>query len=406
MDADAAYEHELRAERDQLLTAYAAVDSGAALLEFQLQLATAIELREPAAFKAKNREAKEHLRLLRLLGDGLAWRLLHPYAIRQLAKNPAPPPALGSQGDGFRFTLDAARKLTANEHLVLVSDLSHCLTIGDLVICDDRERPSIVECGGHEKFLDKGRKGRQRQRAQAVTDLLNEGTATFPGNELATQTLELDKPQGDTWAVVDRVVVAADREGSAAELASDDDLVFAARADDDAEAPDARLMNHMAEPAVAIYTRLLERPDPRVPPCVEWDVSVEAKRLLYQGDVFVGHVIDLAAFVGRRMGNAEIVKILRSGKEVAGFGVVVGNDPLAFSHEFLTDVLLGFQTIESTAETILESAQRTVELAQEQVAGEGPGTDEEHQRFAELADEDGFVNPAAAWTELNRGRRA
>lgn len=409
MDVDEAYERELRAERDQVLTAYAAVGTCPALLEFQLQLAAAIESREPAAFRSKNTEAKEHLRLLRLLGDGLAWRLLHPYAIRQLAKNPAPPPALGNQGEGFRQTLDAARELTADGQLVLVSDLTHCLTIGDLVICDDRERPSIVECGGHERFLHKGRKARQLQRAQAVSDLLKDGTAVFPGHARATRTLELKTRSRDSWDVVDRVVLAAGRKGSAAELASDDDLVFAVRADEDRGAADAthNLTNHMAEPTFAIYTRLLERPDPRVPPCVAWNVSLEAKRLLYQGDVFVGHVVDVASFIGRRSGNAEIVKILRSGDAITGFGVAVGDDPLTFSHEFLTDVLLGFETIESTAEAILEAARRTIDLidlAEERVRSEDSGTDEEWPRLAELADKDGFVSPALAWSELNRGR--
>ena len=106
----------------------------------------------------------------------------------------------------------------------------------------------------------------------------------------------------------------------------------------------------MAEPTFAMYTRVLERPDARVPPCVAWEISVEAQRLLYQGDVFVGHVIDVAAFIGHRRRNAEIVKVLRSGDAIAGLGVVVADEPHALSPEFFTDVLLGFAAIESTAE--------------------------------------------------------
>jgi hypothetical protein len=202
VSADQAYERELRSERDRLLTEFAAVATTAELLDFQLQLAAAIELSEPRAFREKNRDAKEHLRLLRLLGDGLARRLLHPHAIRQLAKNPAPPPALGSQGDGFRQTLEAAREIAGREHPVLISDLTHCLTVGDLVICDDPERPSIVECGGHEKFLHKGRKGRQLRRAQAIIDLLKDGTAVLPGNDLPTRVLEIKTASDRTWSVV------------------------------------------------------------------------------------------------------------------------------------------------------------------------------------------------------------
>jgi hypothetical protein len=401
VEADELYERELRSERDRLLSAYESVDSGAALLKFQVELSAAIESREPAAFRLKSTAAKEHLRLLRLLGDGLAWRLLHSYAIRQLAKNPAPPPALGSQGDGFRQTLDAAGELTADGHLVLISDLTHCLTIGDLVLCDDRERPSIVECGGHEQFLHKGRKARQFQRAHAVTNLLKDGTATFPGDNWKTRTIELKTQPSDTWDVVDRVVLAAEREGSAGELASRDDFVFAVRAD---EEPILREnTDHMVEPVVATYTRVLERPNPRVPPCVAWDISMGAKRLLYQGDVFVVHVVDVAAFVGQRADDAEIVKVLRSGNAVTGFGAVARGERLAFSPEFLTDVLLGFATIASTAEAMLEAAMRTMDVGGE-FWDPDSSSDQGIDWLTELAGEDGFVDPVLAWAELNRRR--
>jgi hypothetical protein len=400
VSSDAAYECELRSERDELLAAYWAIHSRRGLLDFQLKLAAAIQAREPAAFRSKNRDAKEHLRLLRILGDGLAWRLLHPYVVRQLAKNSAPPPALGNQGIGFQRTLDRARELSEAGHLMLVSDLTHVVTIGDLVVCDDREHPRIIECGGHEKFLHKGRKGRQFQRALAVTDLLTDGVVVFPGNRQETRTVVVKTPHGSTWPVVDRVTTGAERDGSVAEFATDADLVIAMRSDIDPKSAMTReTTDHMAVPTVAVYTRLLERPDPRVPPCTAWDVSSEATRLLYQGDVRIVHVIDAAAFVGRRRGNAEIVKLLRSDDAVAGFGVAVGDDRVSLAPEFLTDVLLGFQTIESTAEAMLEAAQLSVELA----GGPGPqsASTEHIDRLSGLADGDGFVSPLLGWGVSN-----
>jgi hypothetical protein len=400
VNGDNRNEHELRSERDELLNAYSAVDSPERLLDFQLKLAAAIQSREPAAFSSKNRDVKEHLRLLRLLGDGLAWQLLHPYAIRQLAKNPAPPPALGNQGIGFRDTLGRARKLAEAGHLVVVSDLTHVLTIGDLVVCDDREHPGIVECGGHARFLHKGRKARQLQRAQAVVDLLNDGTVVFPGRRQETQTIEVKTPYRHTWPAVDRVTIEAKREGSSAAFATDTDLVFAMRSDVDPKSALKRgTTDHMAVPAAAAYTRLLERPNARVPPCTAWDVSLEAKRVLYQGDVHVVHVVDAAAFVGRRLGNAEVVKLLRTDDAVAGFGVVVGDDQLSLAAEFLTDVLLGFQTIESTAEAMLEAAEQSVELA-DRLRRQGSST-EQIDLPPGLADEDGFVDPALWWSIAN-----
>lgn len=95
------------------------------------------------------------------------------------------------------------------------------------------------------------------------------------------------------------------------------------------------------------------------------------------------------------------MKVLREGEAITGFGVLVGDESLTFSHEFLTDVLLGFQTIESIAEAILEAAARIVDLAEEPAWSEGSGTDA-GRRLEEWADGDGFVSPSLAWSELNR----
>jgi hypothetical protein len=66
-------------------------------------------------------------------------------------------------------------------------------------------------------------------------------------------------------------------------------------------------------------------------------------------------------------------------------------------------LLLGFAKIESTAETILEAAQRAIDLA-DKVPTEESRANEDFDRLQELADEDGFVSPALWWTEANRGR--
>jgi hypothetical protein len=275
------YEQHLRDERDELLRAHEKVDSPSALLEFQLQLAEAIASHEPQAHQAKNRLAKEHLRLLRLLGDGLAWKYLHSYVVRQLAKNPAPPPALTNQRDGWHETLAAAVEIAARGHLVLVADLTHVVTVGDLIICDDPERPAIIECGGHKDYLHVGRKARQLRRARAISKLLNEGVALLPGNSMPTATLAISTEPRYKWDVLERAILGAEQERVAACSASDAELVFAVTGGEELAEHDALdgSTAAMEEPVVAVYTRLLERPDPRVPRCVAWAISEQAKRL-------------------------------------------------------------------------------------------------------------------------------
>jgi PDZ domain-containing protein len=113
-----------------------------------------------------------------------------------------------------------------------------------------------------------------------------------------------------------------------------------------------------------------------------------------------------ATFVVRRDGRTRTVTVSPEAAEGdpdrAVVGIVVGEDRFSFSPEFLTDVLLGFQTIESTADSMLEAASRTVDLVEELGEPEGSMTDAE--ALERLADARGFVDPVLAWRELNAAR--
>lgn len=251
---DLGYEQELRDERDRLFDAFEAVCDPASLLDFQLGLVAEITAREPDAFAGRSRAAREHLRLLRLLGDGLAWRYLDAYAIRQLAKNPAAPPGLTGQR-GFELTLQTARQIADHGHPALVADLTHCLTIGDVIVCTVPAVPFIIECGGNPRFAHKGRKARQRQRAQAVSQLLVEGETTFPNHSRPTLSLAISTPAEHSWDVLERVILAAADQGMASECAADGDLIFALRGEEDIELFELPECDAMTSPTVATYTR-------------------------------------------------------------------------------------------------------------------------------------------------------
>ena len=139
------------------------------MFDFQLRLAQAIRSAEPVAFRDRASRERDHLRRLRLLGDGLAWRLLHPYTIRRLTKNQGGAQAVSTQA-GFDATLQLAEQEAAKGRPVLVCDLTNCLRVGDVLLCSDPEQPVILESGGHSRFKNKGRKGRQARRAGAITE--------------------------------------------------------------------------------------------------------------------------------------------------------------------------------------------------------------------------------------------
>lgn len=126
-----------------LIEEFEGLQSANSILRFQARLADAIIEAEPTAFADRSSPERDHLRRLRLLGDGLAWNLLHPYTIRQLAKNSAGPPSIGNQ-EGFPATMKLAQEWAARGMPVLVCDLTNCLRVADVAVCADHERPLLL----------------------------------------------------------------------------------------------------------------------------------------------------------------------------------------------------------------------------------------------------------------------
>jgi hypothetical protein len=149
------------------------------------------------------------------------------------------------------LTLETARRVTDHGHPALIADLTHCLTIGDVIVCTVPGLPLIIECGGNPRFSHKGRKGRQRKRAEAVSQLLLDGQATFPTHRRPTRSLEVATAGDHSWEVLERVVMAAVGQGVASEFAADGDLIFALRTDDDVQLPEFGGRDAMTSPVVA-----------------------------------------------------------------------------------------------------------------------------------------------------------
>lgn len=317
------------------------------IFTFQAQLAQSISAAEPVAFRDKDSRQRDHLRRLRQLGDGLAWRLLHPYVIRQLAKNQGGAQAISTQA-GFAATLRLAEEHANKGRPVLVCDLTNCLRVGDVVVCTDPEQPTILESGGHPGFKHKGRKGRQHRRREAITELLQSGSAQLLDDAVTTETIELAFSPEHSWPVVERVVSQALRDGEAWAECGPGDVVYATRADaEEFDLP--RRLKHVTDDfaqAVVAFVTILQKPNLRVPPVAAWPVSPETRLGLLQSDVFLLHVVDLEAFPGTAHGG-ELAKVNIKGRAVTGFEVRTAGVTHHLAPHFLNDVLLGFETIES-----------------------------------------------------------
>ena len=359
-------EQELRREFERLFEAFEGIDSTEALYEFQIGLADAICRAEPPTFRDKSSPERDHLRRLRQLGDGLAWRLLHPYAIRQLAKNSGSAPSLSNQ-TGFAATMEMAREQAEQGAPVIVSDLTNCLRVGDVAVCVDAERPLVLESGGHPRWLAKGRKGRQRRRALAISKLLQEGQATLEGDSLATLTITVDKPAHYPWSPVEEAVGGALKEGRGVAVQGSGDVVLAVSAEEasNLDFPEFRdVVDGFVMPVVGMVT-VLERPNPRAHAIAAWPISARARLAVLQSDVFVLHAVDAQQFCGEGEHGGRVTGIQTERSAVIGLTAEVAGATHHLSPFFLDEVVSGFQTIASTRELMIALARAAIEAEPE-----------------------------------------
>jgi hypothetical protein len=76
-------ERKLRERRLALFEQFEEMGSVADLLDLQLSLAEEIKHAERVISRDRDAPEYDHRQLLRMLGDAIAWRCLHPYTIRQ-----------------------------------------------------------------------------------------------------------------------------------------------------------------------------------------------------------------------------------------------------------------------------------------------------------------------------------
>ncbi len=258
---------EFRQARRTLFEALEGMSSITDHVAFQVRLAGEILSGEKLRPLLKNNKPrrlilKDHLRRLHSYGDALAWTLLHPHAIRNLAKNDGCPPWLSNQEPALVHALETIKKLSEEGTPGIVCDLTNVLRIGDVVF-GDPEVPSIIELKSsatpdHRKYL--GRAGRQRSRMEGTTKYLAEGQAQVYGESHTRVVLESDHEAQYNWGAVQEVIDRANKDGAATLMLSDYQLLFARRFDSDTELPDQASLDQFASRTIMVgaLSRVLE----------------------------------------------------------------------------------------------------------------------------------------------------
>jgi hypothetical protein len=359
--------NDLRAVRRELMEQLLQIGSAQGLFEFQVELAKHIQTSEQAAGRSNTDVHKAHIHRLRSLGDGLAWMLLHPHTIRQLANNPSAPPSLMSQAQAFQGTLEAAAEYAETGVPVLVCDITNHLRIGDLVLCFHPELPGLVECKTRivPQTLMRGRSGRQVSRMMGTLEYLKTGTAKLFGESEPRLTIQVDAQADHSFEAVDTAVREALRGGVGVAAQSDRDVVWAI-ADHENESlvpPQVRhLRRQFKTPCIACHARALEDHNALVAPPVSWPIQPNARFALMETDLLLFHLVDVARFaeVVTQYGRvARITSVLTGSDEYEHTFIVEASGQYhTFTSNPLWDVLYGFQTIESAVLIMTEAASR------------------------------------------------
>lgn len=364
---------QLRSNRRRLFDQMEKIDSPKSLLEFQLAIVEEIKKSERSANNDETGEHKWHIHLLRCYGDALAWELLHPHTIRNLAKNPSPPASLIDQKDGLKHTIESAHDFTDDGIPVLISDITNCLKISDLVLCNDPELPSLVECKGGNfvpELSMRGRSGRQQSRAISVLKYLYDGKGKLYGESGSSTIIDINVDVKHTWDSVNQTVSKAIRTGFGFDISDESDIVWAFIDDDRYDNPPfpTKELKNLAPkfkiPFIGCHLVPLDYANPRIPPPIVWPIYRDYKFALMEGDVVLMHLIDVEKFKKIVTKNGRVVEILRKRNVLDEYCFLVEIDGkrCRLSYCFLENVVYGYETIESSAKCIIETANKALTL--------------------------------------------
>ncbi len=361
---------DLRENRKKLYNKLLSINSIDSLMEFQIELSKEIQNTERTLKSEKKEELKRHIHLLKCYGDSCAWMFLHPHSIRQLYKNEKNKGYLIDQGKAFENTINLARDVIAKLNLpVLIADLTHCINIGDLIICSDPEVPEIIECKSgmkNNKYTMQGRRGRQLSRMKGTKEYLKKGQAKVYGEIKERLCLELELTANHNWNIVNSVLRETEKVGQSFYKLSEYEIIGAIL--DEIE---MKIEEHLQpcefsfkNPIVASHYRAVKEAWPTFAPPVMWNIDKHFKFKLMEGEIMLFHVFDPIALLGFTNGSATITKIdvPIAGTTDQGYEIEINHDQKWILSSVFTDkILYGYETVDSVGNSMLESSQKATE---------------------------------------------
>ncbi len=342
----------LLGERRRLLDEWDAVDSATKLLEIQERIVDQIRSAEQSIKGGRGDPGslRSHIGQLRLYADGLAWRVLHPHVIRQLAKNPSKPKSLVNQGEAFdRVLLSARRRVKEDGLPVLIADITNILKIGDLIVVTHPELPQIVECKTRlpsPKHWLRGRFGRQISRGLGTLKYLSGRPVKVHGEDHVRVVVESEHKPTRNWEAVASCVDAALDHGEGFLELSEHEFLWACR-----QADLSGVVRRAGEAATALASPvflgtslgLLNMFHGLFAPPIVWPLARGARLALVERELVLVHLLSGAAFA---VDDGEC-RIRVGEKRARPVSVSLGAKEYQLGLRFIYDVLYGFEAVES-----------------------------------------------------------
>jgi hypothetical protein len=340
---------------------------------FQAALASEIvvterSIGEDRQNKDLREELKRHLHLCHHLGDGLAWRLLDPHSIRQLAKNDGHPPYLSEQAAATTEALEAINQIAEAQNLpALMADLTNIVRIGDVVVPNGLPCPFIIELKKTPRAKDGGyanRGSRQLLRMKLTAEYLLKDCGTRFGTGEEIRAFDLQCSPEYLYDQIEAVCTAALNDGFAVNIIDERDVLFCIREDQNlgdwlqkTEPPPLRSV------MMGCNCRYLEDdPNPLLRPSPVWPVSLEVRKALLNRDLDLIHLIDPRAIVGFAHDGWSIEKFNEATEE---YSLSDGTKNITAPFVWLDRWIYGFQTGSSTATAMLQAGRIVVEEAKQ-----------------------------------------
>lgn len=332
-------------------------------LSFQRDLAAELRATETRSTQSLTQELSRHKRLVRIIGDSLAFSVLDQHTIRTLSRHPGPSPSIVGQREDFAHVSNIAEMLAASGYVPLLCDVTNLLKVGDIVAVAE-DHVLVLECKRSplpSRLPGNGRLARQRLRGTQAAEYLRR--SQIAESDGVRQALPVDLPEPCWHALTDLASRVSTLSGSAIAMLDDGDAVALAIVGDSLENVTEIIeeLNHAVaanSPVFGTQLDILESPRWNCPPPLVFPVQPLLRHALLEGNALMFRLIDSDRFLGpRNTASGRLVELrVTCTTAKAKLSLIADNQPYELGPWFLDRVMHTPTTVVGTRDALLSCA--------------------------------------------------